>query len=162
MTNSKKIHSPRNSIKPSRRAKSQKTSRLVYTLSKRMTILIIFLSVILVLLTLLIVLLSNPKRNIKSEIEKIATNYYETYLYSKTVAPLKSFDPNNLLSTYEKSGLTRIPLRQLLLFDDNYSKESIELISKYCDADNTFAKIFPTPPYNSTDYRVEYSYTCNF
>lgn len=104
-----------------------------------------------------------PESNSKAKIESIAADYYENYFYKnilKNIADKSSLA--TVLSKYEKTGFSKVSLRQLLLYDNKkHSPEGAEL-KKYCDEERTSIQIYPDPPYSSKDYHVSYFYACEF
>jgi len=104
-----------------------------------------------------------PESNSKAKIESIAADYYENYFYKnilKNIADKSSLA--TVLSKYEKTGFSKVSLRQLLLYDNKkHSPEGAEL-KKYCDEKRTSIQIYPDPPYSSKDYHVSYFYACEF
>ena len=98
-----------------------------------------------------------PESNSKAKIEYIAADYYENYFYKNDKSSLAT-----VLSKYEKTGFSKVSLRQLLLYDNKkHSSEGAEL-KKYCDEERTSIQIYPDPPYSSKDYHVSYFYACEF
>lgn len=104
-----------------------------------------------------------PERIIKSKIESIATDYYENYFY-QDIASYKTTQSQleKTMEKYTKEGFARITLRQLFFHKDEQHTDTADTISKYCDQDNTYIQFFPVAPFGSTDYRVEYTYSCEF
>ena len=104
-----------------------------------------------------------PESNSKAKIESIAADYYENYFYKnilKNIADKSSLA--TVLSKYEKTGFSKVSLRQLLLYDNKkHSSEGAEL-KKYCDEERTSIQIYPDPPYSSKAYHVSYFYACEF
>ncbi len=104
-----------------------------------------------------------PESNTKSKIESIAADYYENYFYKNILNNIA--DKSSLatvLSKYEKTGFSRVSLRQLLLYDNKKHNSEAPELKKYCDESMTSIQIFPDPPYSSKDYHVSYYYSCEF
>lgn len=114
---------------------------------------IIFVT-ILVIFAGLFAFLTSPSRLSKNELNSLAKNYYENYLYANAENP-------EALARYTNVGLARVSLRQLLLHDPESNPETKNL-EKYCDKNETYVKFFPKSPYNKTDYEIEFTYSCNF
>lgn len=119
-------------------------------------------------------LIATPEFLIKREIESISKDYYEKHFYemflrnnsiskdsletSKEVQDTVS----ELLEKRVERGFSPVSFRQLLLYDDLKHADSANGIAKYCDLDKSFIKIYPESPFKSENYRIEYTYSCNF
>ena len=121
---------------------------------------VIILAVITVFVALICSLVFNPEHTTKSTISQLAAEYYEDYFYPNIFSGNK--DMSEVLNRYTNTGLAKISLRQLLLYNDQQNIGYQNLLTKYCDENNTFVQFFPTEPYGKTNYRAEYTYSCNF
>lgn len=147
---SRKIHQSKNRFLSSRaKTPIQKT---IFT--------VIILAVITVFATLICSLVFNPERTTKSTISHLATEYYEDYFYPNVFSG--SQDMSEILGRYTDTGLARITLRQLLLYDNQKNTKYQNTLTKYCDENATFVQFFPTEPYGKTNYRTEFTYSCSF
>ena len=144
--------------KKSRRVANLKVSPVI----KRTILAVIILAMMAVILSLIFAILSNPERVVKQKIADIASDYYENYLYEKALTSTDTQSTAELAERYIKAGFPPITLRQLFLFDGERYAESSGIITNYCDENNTFITFYPESPFTSTDYRVEYHYTCTF
>ena len=66
------------------------------------------------------------------------------------------------MEKYEKHGFSAVSLRQLLLYDNHKNEKYDGELTKYCDKDRTVIKFYPESPYEKTNYRVDYTYSCEF
>ena len=124
---------------------------------QKITLAIIILATLSVLAALICSIIFNPERMVKSTLSRLATEYYEDYFY-----PHLSSDPAQALEKYTNTGLAKVTLRQLLLYDDEKNAEYQSLFDKYCDINNTSVQFFPIAPFGQSDYRIDYTYSCNF
>ena len=138
---------------------SSTRARRSWDLAKNTVLTSIAIVMLLVLVYVIFSLIATPEFLIKREIESIAADYYENYFYESNEF---SDSADSTLEKYSTTGLPRITLNQLLLYDNRKHYASASTISKYCDLNKTIVKIFPEPPYTSKNYRVEYNYSCNF
>lgn len=120
----------------------------------RLTLAIIIIVTVLVIFAGAFSFLASPSRLAKNELKNLAENYYENTFYT-------NIHDQEQLSRYETSGLATVTLRQLLLSDKEKSKD-LKALKKYCDENETTVKFYPISPFNKTDYRIEYIYSCNF
>lgn len=140
------------------------------------TILVVIVIVMLAILAYTIfTLIATPEYLVKREIESITADYYENYFYENNILKSNSLSLDDvkdatsakehlesILDNYLETGFSRITLNQLLLSNNRKYYSSASSISKYCDLNATFIKIFPLSPYTKKDYRVDYKYSCNF
>lgn len=128
----------------------------------------IIMSMIVVLLAILFSFLLNPERIAKQNVETIARDYYENYLYEAIITANKIGTENEkrplseIMEKYAKVGFAKITLRQLLLYDPDKYPNAIANLSGYCDENGTSVQIFPVAPFGKTDYKIEYNYSCTF
>lgn len=155
------FHASRNTVKPSRLARKQKSSRRVFKITKRSILTVIILAMLVVILAVLLSTFASPERVVKSKVESIATDYYENYFYPE-ITEGNSTPLSQIMERYEESGFAKVTLRQLLLFDGGRHTSSTAALTAYCDENATFIQIFPTPPFSKTDYHIDYHYSCTF
>ncbi len=105
-------------------------------------------------------LLSTTENITKSKFEKLASTYYENYLYEEVSN--KNSDPTKVLEEYDGVGLSTVYLRQILYYEGQTDTEAVEYLSEHCDENNTSVKFYPESPYKKTSYHAEYSYSCDF
>ena len=128
------------------------------TPAQKAIITVIILAMLTVIASLISSFLQSPEHRVKSTIAKLAADYYENYFYPD----ISTNDISSTLSKYTETGFSRTSLRQLLLYDNQKNAEYRDLITKYCDENSTYVQFFPTEPFGNTNYRIEYTYTCNF
>ena len=138
----------------------RKFLRNFHLTARKLTIIVIILAIIAVAGAVLAAIFLNPEAVTKRKIDSLAHDYYENYYYEKIQNSTADFD--TIMPKYAKSGMTKVPLRQLLLFDNGRHLNEKDALNKYCDIDATNIQIFPEEPYGKQNYRVEYNYSCNF
>ncbi len=155
-------HAPRVSI-PRRKNSQKNRSRKIFLVSKRSILAVIVLAMLTVILTLLFSNFYDPEKLTTRKIESITADYYETYFYPR-IENYGTTDKSmsDIMSRYKETGFSKITLRQLLLFDSARHADAAELLTKYCDPEATYVKIYPDDPYGKTDYHVDYTYSCAF
>lgn len=160
-TSSTKVHTVRTRL--SRRSRLSERDRKLFLVSKRAILTIIVLAMLVVILAVLASIFSNPEALVKSKIESITADYYESYFYPR-IETYGTTDKSlaDIMSRYTETGFSKVTLRQLLLFDSERYASSTAFLSEYCDIESTYVKIYPEPPYTKSDYRTEYHYTCTF
>ena len=162
-TKSAKIHTAKTRAKSSRLARSKAFSRKSYHITRRTVLVVIILAMLVVLLSVLFTNMTNPERIVKGKIESIAADYYENYFYDKIKSYATAEKPiDQIMSRYSESGFSKVPLRQLLLFDGERHGADAPTITHYCDENDTNVKIYPVAPYGKKDYHIEYNYSCVF
>lgn len=127
------------------------------TSAQKLTLLAIIVATIAVLTAIICSLVFNAERTTKSTISHLASDYYENYFYSN----ISSNNPAEVMNKYTDAGLTRITLRQLLLYTPQNSVYEDTLL-RYCDEDNTYVVFYPKAPFGKTDYDTKYTYSCSF
>ena len=128
------------------------------TPAQKVTFIVIIIAIIVVAIALVCSLILNPEHTTKSTISKLATEYYEEYFYPN----ISTDDISKTMSKYANSGFSKIPLSQLLLYNNQQNASYQPSLTKYCDENTTYIQFFPTEPFGKTDYRIEYTYSCNF
>ena len=147
---SRKIHKSRSRFLSSR-AKSP---------TQKIILIVIVSTIITVFIALICSLFLNPEHSTKSKISQLATEYYEDYFYPNVFSGSK--DMSEVLSRYTGTGLARVSLRQLILSNSSLLPADANFIRQHCDENSTFVQFFPTEPYNKSDYRTEFTYSCSF
>ena len=130
--------------------------------AKKIVIIVIAIAMAAVGIVLLVNLVFNNEAITKRKIEGLARDYYENYYYEKVEGLAGKDGAPNVMAGYAESGLSRISLRQLLLFDNGKNMAMMDEIMAFCDTDLTNVKIYPEDPYGNKDYHIEYNYSCNF
>lgn len=129
--------------------------------SKKFALALVLVAVFIVIASLAANFFLQPQNLAKSELAKLATDYYENYYYDRLAAKKNPQKLTEVLSHYSEVGLPSVRLRQLLLFDNQRHAKSIQYFTAYqCDTNQTAVKYFPLQPYGKKDYRVEYTYAC--
>ncbi|MBR5046126.1 hypothetical protein IKX73_00625 [Candidatus Saccharibacteria bacterium] len=154
-------HTPR--VSTARRSTKSSKSRQLFLISKRSILAVIILAMLTVILTLLFSNFYDPEKLTTKRIEEITADYYETYFYPR-IENYGTTDKSmsDIMSRYKETGFSKITLRQLLLFDSARHADLSKLLTKYCDPEATYVKIYPDEPYGKTDYHVDYTYSCAF
>lgn len=149
------VHASKMPVRISEPALSRSRSYDAYHFSRNSILTIIIFVTLIVVGFSIFNLIATPEFLVKHRIENIAKDYYENYFYD-------SVPDHEALDLYKDTGLARISLRQLLLYSDKKHATSLEFFEKYCDLEKTYIKIFPENPYERINYRVDYTYSCNF
>ena len=157
-----------------KKPKFEIASKNSYHITKN-TILGVIVAVVVVVIGFCIFnLIATPEFLVKREVESIVADYYENYFYP-TLLKNNSIDPehisdsiesksaiNNVFSKYADHGFYDTSFNQLLHYDDLKHISSSAKLSEYCDLENSRIRIYPEHPFGSKNYRVEYTYSCNF
>ena len=152
---SSKIHTKNPVTRLSKSLKKKEHDRKFFLVLKRSILAVIALAMFAVILTLLFVNFTKPEKVVTAKIEAITADYYENYFYER----IKNYDN---LNSYTENGFSKVTLRQLLLFDSERYANDASLLSRYCDAEATYVRIYPEEPFGKTDYKVDYHYACTF
>lgn len=158
---SAKYHTGRAKIGSSNLARSRRIDRQVFETAKRSIVTIIIFAMLIVILVTLLSIFQNPETAVRRKIESITSDYYENHFYPEITDGVEG-SLDEIMEHYHTHGFAIVSLRQLLLYDNGRHAESTGAITKYCDENSTFARIYPEPPYGKTNYRVEYTYSCAF
>jgi len=137
----------------------KKQKRNFHLTARKATLIIIPAVAAVVGIVLVLCLFLNPEARTKRQIEAMARDYYETYYYPNFKATTTGDDG---FEKYVESGFPKTTLRQLLLFDGGRYKDLTDSLTEYCDENATTIQFFPVSPYSEKNYRVEYTYSCNF
>ena len=142
--------------------KRKRYSRVQSFPAKKVILFVIIASTIIVCIAIISAILLDPERRVKSNFEKLATNYYENIFYADLITSENySGDPEVALEKYQTTGIAPVTLRQLSL-SDRTDKNLTNFMLEYCDTNNTTVTFFPEPPYSKTSYHTEYTFSCNF
>ena len=116
----------------------------------------------------LICLLSSNEGQLKSDLERLGRDFYETYYYEQISKAYEGDKLENFLSKYDSAGikvnldnLNRYPTTTI----DNKALIEGFINSKTdepCDPTATKVSIYPEKPYGKSDYRLEISLSCGF
>lgn len=165
---SKKVHTANTRTK-----RSYISSQHTATAARNTILVVIVLAMLTVILFTIYNLIATPEFLVKREIDSITRDYYENYFYpqileNNSLSPEESnltvIEPvmSEALKRYAEHGFARLSLRQLTLFDDRRHGASQRYLSEYCNLDQTLIKIYPEPPFGSKNYRIDYTYSCEF
>ena len=156
-----RAHAPRKSS--NRRKSNSGESRRLFLISKRSILAVIVIAMLVVVAALLFTKFYDPEKAVTKQIETITADYYETYFYPRINNNGTAEKPiSEIIARYKDTGFSKITLRQLLLFDSARHANLSDFLTKYCDEEATYVKIYPDEPYNNTDYHVDYHYSCEF
>ncbi|MBQ2695263.1 hypothetical protein IJG04_01335 [Candidatus Saccharibacteria bacterium] len=157
------IHTPRTTIKSSQRSISKRFDRKVFASIKKIILSIILLASLAVILATIFTITATPENTVKSKIESITADYYENFYYENLITfATTERTLEQIMQPYAEHGFTKVTLEQLLLFDNQRHADSANILTTYCNDTATYITIYPDPPYNRTDYHVNYNYSCNF
>ena len=123
----------------------------------------VIISTVMVGVSVFVAVYFNAEAVAHRKFEQMAREYYEDYYLERFKSSISEEVFEQRMAIYEKTGLDAVPLRQLLL----YQQEKNAKMRKYfegkdfsCDKNTTTAKFYPIAPYGKTDYTVEFNYTC--
>ncbi len=117
-------------------------------------------STLMVISALLLQLVDTPTELAEKRLDKIANDYYITYLYPRLLGKLDN-DPEEALARYEESGAPATYLRQLLHYNDDKFLHEAQTFSEIgCNTNATGVRFFPVAPYGPRDYKIKYSWKC--
>lgn len=135
------------------------------TFAQKLILVTIIMTIILVILAIVSSFLLQPERLVKSRLSAIASDYYENHLYANFENSPQRADITDLdefMQKYATHGFARVSLRQLLLYDNEKYTSDADYLLTYCDANTTYVKFYPDPPYDRTSYHFEFTYSCAF
>ena len=149
------IHVSHTLVVKSSPARLESASRNSYRFSRNSILTVIILAMLAILGFTIFNFIATPEFLVKHKIEGIVDDYYQNYFYDSIPEP-------ESLSYYTKNGLSRLSLRQLLLYSDRKHQDSQDFFSKYCNLGATSVTIYPEEPFGRNNYHAEYSYSCKF
>lgn len=116
-----------------------------------------------VIVYLIFSLVNRPENRVPRIIAEMSEDYYENYLY-ENFSKSEGFrnNPDKAMELYLKHGFTPVDLKTLLLYDNQKNNKYAAELRKYCSEEATSVKFYPESPYGKKDYRVVYSYSCEF
>ncbi len=125
---------------------------------KRTILTVIILAILAVVAATFSAVFITDEKITKHEIESLAKDYYENYLYETISNANKEKPLSEILKEYETSGFSDISLRQLIIFNDVDGKN----LTNFCDENKTTLRFYPKSPFGKTDYDIKYNYSCTF
>lgn len=145
--------------------KKKKQNKKSFSTPQKTIIIVIISAFLVVIFAVISSFFLKPENLVKTKIEVLAREYYETYFYDKF---FKSEDFLNLekldsqMKKYKTSGFPSVPLRQILLYENEKNADSAELIGSYCDENKTSVRFYPEYPYEKASYSMKFNYSCDF
>ena len=103
----------------------------------------------------------SPENNANRELERIAKEYYETYLYGKSLSTFENGTEG--FADFREKGFYPVKLRQLLLYNGGQNRNSQKLFTSdayKCSLDDSVVIYRPVPPYGAKNYTIEYQTKC--
>ena len=131
--------------------------------AKRLTIVAIIFCSMVILLNIAASAYFSPKAVVDREINNLAREYYEDYLYQNITAGLSKEEIEKELARYEKSGTSNIYLRQLLLYDSGRREDAASYFNHKgytCDRNKTYVKYYPETPFGKENYHFSIKLAC--
>ena len=144
--------------------RKSKSTRNYSSIARTFILVLIPIVVIVVIVAIICANLTTPERLVQSKLDTLVANYYENDFYPSVLSSdYFSGDITATFEKYEPRGFPTLTLRQLLASDQaGLSSSDVDYLLAHCDEDTTTVKIHPTPPYNQSDYRVDYTYSCEY
>ena len=147
--------------------KGRTTSQVRHRFNKtRIVIYCVIISASLcVIIATIISFIFTPEYSVKTKLDKMAHDYYSDRIYSSLANSEQFRQADNLddiMKHYHERGFAMVPVRMLLLYDNQKYANYAPLIQKYCDIEKTYVKFYPDPPYGNKDYHFNFNYSCNF
>lgn len=136
--------------------------RIQWTWDKIALIMVVIASTLLIVASLVISIVLDPGRRARVTLERLSSEYYSDYLYSRLIGTNASAE--DALKSYSESGIPTIYLRQILWYDGGKNRDRIEVFANerlVCDTNGTSVKFYPEPPYGKNDFRAEYQWSCD-
>lgn len=129
-------------------------------LEEKLLLGIVGVSVVMVAMSFLVQLLPTPRERANVEMEKVAEDYYLTYLYPRLMGA--NADLKQAFKKYDVAGVPTVYLRQLIHFNDGqYEELGAKLKAVGCDTNQTGVRYYPKEPYGPHDYEVKYYWSCS-
>lgn len=144
-------------------AKKFRTARHSAPFAKRVAIVIIIFCSVVILLNIVASAYFNPKAVVDREIDTIAREYYEDYIYKNIAENHTAEETKQELARYQKAGTSNIYLRQLLLYDSGRRENAsayFEHKGYTCDRNKTYVKYYPDPPFEKENYHFDVKLVC--
>ena len=142
----------------------QRQERSASSSVEKIILAIICLASLAVVAMLILALVFSNENQVKHDIEQLARDYYENYIYDTMVNSeqfAKIGDLDKVMQKYQVHGFTPVTLKQMLTHfkkDEKFKQK----ITKYCDDGRTTIQFFPTPPFDVKSYDIVYKYSCDF
>ena len=146
----------------SKKLKSKKTPEPI---EKKITLVCLVASIVIVAASLCIGFFFNPEVIAERKMKRLASDYYENYFYEKFVSTIGEGDFDEAFEKYNETGFAPVYLRQLLLFDNERNAEYekyFNSVSYKCDKNATKIQVTPVAPYGKKNYKVNYTFSCNY
>lgn len=140
-----------------------KTPKLFAPHAKRITIALIVICFVTVLGAMFAFWYFAPAKVARREIEYLAKDYYENYLYDSYFGELVGEERQAEFERYVVVGLAPTYLRQLLNYDNGRHQDSASKFSDpsyFCDTNATKVVFYPYSPFAVTDYTVKIEMSC--
>ena len=116
-----------------------------------------------VILTAVFLFNYDEKGIVYGDLDKLATWYYEDYIYANLVRGDASPEEIAvLMERYIDRGFATVHLRQLLMHEEDVEGINARLIEKHCDVNKTTVKFYPEEPFDKKSYRMNWRYDCDF
>lgn len=101
------------------------------------------------------------ENQLQREIEMLAADYYENYLYENYFQKISESDRRAEFEQYINRGMNPVYLREILNYGkDNHPEAAKIFQNALCDTNSTSVKYFPEEPYGKSDFRAEYKLSC--
>ena len=149
------VHISRTRIIKSAPAEEKSKSDKSYRFTKNTILTVIAFTMLIIVGFTIFNLIATPEFMVKRKMESIANDYYQNYFYN-------SVPDKEGLSHYTETGLSRLSLRQLLLYSDRKYGDTMDFFTNYCDLDKTTLKFYPEEPFERNTYYVDFRYSCKF
>ena len=123
----------------------------------------VIISAVMVALSVFAVVYFNPETVAERTLEKMGREYYEDYYYDKFMGTISEEAFQEKMAIFKETGLQPVPLRQLLLYQNEKNAEYRSVFEKKgfsCDKNQTVVKIIPKEPFGKTDYELKTDLKC--
>ena len=141
-----------------------RSSKMFSPVAKRASVVFIVICITLVAVNAVASAYFNPKAVVNRELNSLAEEYYEDYLYQNLIGGRTGDAIAEELKHYEKAGIGNTYLRQLLLYDSGRRRAAAGYFDQTgfaCDRNKTYVKYYPEPPYGKKDYHFDIKLVCN-
>jgi len=137
-----------------------KKTKHVLELEEKLLLGIVAVATMMVGVAFLVCLIPTPSDRADTELEKMADDYYLTYLYPHLMSASRDLD--RAFRKYKTSGVPTVYLRQLLHYNnDQFASLEPTFKAVGCDTNRTGVRYYPKEPYGPTDYEVKYYWGCS-